>query len=222
MTGERCTTPLRPGILRPVLRSTLLKDLLRARLRSIDPASATRTADILIGEDPEVIFALASSIPAMTNSLVSALTQLALRLRGSYPPEILKSMAASIARDIDTEALRACGAAWKDLAAGLLTATPKTRAETVRELVLAAARFKAVIVDAFTGLVTEAHAAEKGIWSSFVSEVLKTIDGEKARSAALVLAEAVLDQKWGLCSWCMELIRSRAKKRLAAWKRVFA
>lgn len=204
----------RPDILRPLLRSPLLKDILRMGLKASDPKSGARTADTLLGEDPEVLFALASSIPAMVNTLAATLARLAFRLRNSYGPDILRSMFSAIARDIDTKALRECAAAWKDLAVSFIASSPSAGVPLARELLAAAARTKAFALDTLSMIVTEVHRTDPKAWSRFVSEVLASIDRKRAGEAAFILAEAVLDQRWGLASWCAGLLGSRIRKKI--------
>ncbi|HOJ13430.1 MAG TPA: hypothetical protein PLS81_08530 [Deltaproteobacteria bacterium] len=198
------------GALEALLSSTLFKDVLRTALNSADPARGAEAVNTMLGRDPEAAFALVSSIPAAVNTLVSALTELALRL-GNYPPALAGSMASAIARDVNKDVVRACAAAWKGLARGVLASRPDLAAHL---LVTVGVRVKAGALNALARFINDVHRHDPGVLSAFFAEVLRRVDGDQARKACLALANAFLDQRWGIPSFAAELLATRARRSI--------
>lgn len=201
------------GILRELIRSTLLKDILRTNLNAIHPESGSRTVKTLLGEDPEVFFGTASSLPVIINALMAALTELAVQLRDKYPPELLKSFLQSLYEDIDREAAAKCARAWADLASSLWQASPELKRFMMRVFLTEGPRIKAGAINAFSRFVNTITRDDPQALSTLVSEVLRNVDRQEAGRATLTLAGALLDQKWHLASWVISLIRARVRRR---------
>jgi hypothetical protein len=197
------------GALAALLSSTLFKDGLRTRLRSADPANGARSVNVMLGKDPEVALAILSSIPAAVNTIVSALTELGLRL-GNYPPPLIGSMAKAVAEDIDRDAIRTCAGTWKALAEGVF-ASPGLAAGIALTI---GARVKAGAINALAKFINDVSARDPHAWSVFLAEVLRRVDHEQARRASLAVANAFLDQRWGIPSFVAELFFSRIRSSI--------
>jgi hypothetical protein len=128
---QTTTSPQGHGdILKALLRSTLVKDLIRINMNAKNPDSGRNKVRTFMGEDPEVLFGITGTLPVVVNNLTGALTELAIQLN-KYPPELTKAFMASLADDIDRDAAKECGKAWVDLAGAMLQASPELDRKSV-------------------------------------------------------------------------------------------
>jgi hypothetical protein len=201
------------GLLKAVLRSTLLKDLIRVKMSAIHPDSGRYTVKTLLGEDPEVFFGITSGLPVIVNSVLGALTELAVQLKDKYSPELLKSFMSSLLDDINGDAARKCCKAWADLASVLLEISPELKEKTVRTLLTDGPMMKAGAINAFARFVNGITRDDPQAFRRFVSRVMENVDGEELGKAAAVMANALLDQKWHLASWTFNLVKGRMKNK---------
>ena len=213
MTRTGPSTQAQAGILKALVSSTLVKDLVRLKMGSLRPDSGRNAVQTLMGTDPEVLFGIVGSVPAMVNSMLSALTELAVVLKKNHPPELLKSFTASLAGDIDRVAARECTKAWVDLASTMLEASPELRANAVRAILNGGPKLKAGAINAFSRLVNGITRDDPEFLGRFVSEVIRGVDGLELGKASAAIANAFLDQKWGLASWTWSLVKGRVKRR---------
>jgi len=215
LTGS--TAQIRRSVLETILRSTLLKDLIRMKMSTIHPDSGRKAVKTILGEDPEVFFGIAGGLPVLVNSALGALTELAVQLKDKYPPHLLKSFLASLLADIDWEAATECSQAWADLVKTLLQASPELKDQVVLTLLYKGPGIKAGAINSFSGFVNGITRDDPQAISRFLSEVFAKVDGQELGKAAATMANALLDQKWRLASWVFELIKGRMKKRLTAY-----
>ena len=142
------TSQVNGGILKALLRSTLVKDLIRINMNARHPDSGRNTVKTLMGEDPEVVFGITGSLPVVVNNMTGALTELASQLN-RLPPELVKSFMASLADDIDRDAIKECGKAWANLASSMLQASPEIKALVVQTILAEGPRINANAINAF-------------------------------------------------------------------------
>jgi hypothetical protein len=206
-------TKVQGGILKALVRSTLLKDLIRINVSSMREDSGRSMVKTLIGEDPEFFFGISGGLPVFINSMTGALTELASQLKDKYPPELLKSFLASLTDDIDREAVRECGKAWADLASAMIKVSPELRTNLVRVLLSEGPAIKAGAINAFSRFVNGITRDDPQALSGFVAAVMEKVDQEELARAATTVTSALLDQKWRLASWTWKLVRGRVKKR---------
>jgi len=199
------------GILGVMLRSTLLKDILRTNINEMSPSTGSAMVRTMLREDPEVFFALVSSLPVVVNGMVAASTELAVQLKEKYPPEMLRSFLMGLVGEIDRDGLRKCGVAWANLASSLWEASADIRTEAGRALLR---KGPAVVSGCLNRITRGVNAVDPLTLRAFLARVLSGIDAEETRRATAPLAGAMLDQKWHLASWAWSFARSRLMKRL--------
>ncbi len=214
MTGAGSRAQARGDILKALLSSSLVKDLIRLKMSSLRPDSGRNAVQTLMGGDPEVLFGIIGSAPVFINGMMGALTELAILLRNNHPPELLKSFTASLARDIDREAARECAQAWAELASTMLESSPEFRAHAVKALLTEGPRLKAGAINAFARFVNGITRDDPGALGRFVSGVIRGVDREEMGKASAAIANAFLDQKWGLVPWTWSLVKGRVKRTL--------
>jgi len=199
-------------ILKALLRSTLVKDLIRINMNSRHPDSGRNTVKTLMGEDPEVVFGITGSLPVVVNNMTGALTELASQLN-RLPPELVKSFMASLADDIDRDAARECGKAWANLASSMLQASPELKALVVQTILAEGPRINANAINAFSRFVNGITREDPEALGRFVSRVTENVDGKELSKAAAAVTNAFLDQELHLGSWLWKLVRGRMKKK---------
>jgi hypothetical protein len=204
----------RSGILRELIRSPLIKDILRVNLNEMNPKTGSQMVKTILGQDPEVFFGLISNLPVFINTLISAFTELAIQLKDKYPPEMLKSFLASLYEDIDKEAARQCGKAWMDLLSSLWGASPEMRQAATEFILSSGPKIKARVINGLARFVNSVTHNNPQTFSTFIASVLRNIDGPEVSKATLTLTGAFLDQKWHLTSWAWQLVKDRVRKRL--------
>lgn len=203
----------RNGLLKGIIRSTLIKDILRTNLNGMDSKAGKTAVRTLMGEDPEVFFALISSLSVLVNSLIGASTELALRLRDNFPPDLLKSFLASLYEDIDKDAARECCRAWADLASSFWESSPELRQAAGTFILNSGPDIKAGAVNSLARFINSSAEKDPEVFSTFISRVLAAIDTRETGRATRTLAGALLDQRWHLASWAWKLLRSRIRRR---------
>ena len=206
------TSQVHGDILKALLRSTLVKDLIRINMNSRHPDSGRNTVKTLMGEDPEVIFGITGSLPVVVNNMTGALTELATQLN-KLPPELVKSFMASLADDIDRDAAKECAKAWTDLASAMLKASPELKTLLVRMILTEGPGVNARAINSFSRFVNGITRDDPEAFSRFVSTVTENIDGKELSKAAATVTNAFLDQKWHLASWFWKLLWGRMKKK---------
>lgn len=210
---QAATTPQVHGdVLKALLRSTLVKDLIRINMNAKNPDSGRNAVRTLMGEDPEVLFGITGALPVVINNLTGALTELAIQLN-KYPQELTKAFMTSLADDIDRDAAKECGKAWVDLAGAMLQASPELKALVVRTILAEGPRINANAINAFSRFVNGITRDNPEAFSRFVTIVTENVDGKELSKAAATLTNAFLDQKWHLASWFGKLVWHRVKKR---------
>ena len=213
MMHMESSTRDRSGILRELIRSPLVKDILRVNLNEMNPKTGSQMVKTLLGQDPEVFFGLISSLPVLINTLISASTELAIQLKVKYPPEMLKAFLTSLYDDIDKDALRQCGKAWTELATSLWKASPELRQAATGFLLSSGPEIKAGAINGLARFVNTVTQNNPQAFSTFIARTLSNIDAREVGKATHTLAGAFLDQKCHLTLWVWNLVRNRVKKR---------
>ena len=212
MTQTAVSPKVHGDILKALLRSTLVKDLIRINMNAKNSDSGRNTVRTFMGEDPEVLFGITGTLPVVVNNITGALTELAIQLN-KYPPELMKSFMASLADDIDRDAAKECAKAWTDLASAMLQASPELKTLLVRMILTEGPGINARAINAFSRFVNGITRDEPEAFSRFVSTVTENIDGKELSKAAATVTNAFLDRKWHLASWFWKLLWGRVKRK---------
>lgn len=192
-------------------RASVFKDILRANLNAATPDSGRNALKAFLADDPEVVLAIVSSLPVAVNSFLGAATELAVQLRNQYPPEMTASFVESLTADIDREALRQCGAAWGALISSAWHASPNMRNQVEGAILKQGPGLAAGFINRCT---REVNRMDPRKLQDFLTETAGTLDKAEAKRAVRTLADAFLDQDWGLLSGAWAIVKGRIKKRL--------
>ncbi len=201
------------GILQELLRTPVVKDILRSGLTSVRHADGRSAVRTVMGQDPEVFLGLAAAVPSAVNLLIRSMAELGRQMNTRYSPEILTAFMESLAGEIDADSLEECKTVWKDLLASLWAASPDSRRALLDAIL---SRGPGIGAQGINGLSRSINALERdrpGSISAFLSQTLAQIDRDEWSRASQRLAGALLDQKWGVISWSWLLLKGRVRKR---------
>jgi hypothetical protein len=208
------TTRARNGILKELLRTPVLKDIIRLNLNEMSPSTGSHGVKTFMGEDPEVFLSLVSSIPGLINVLTRAALELGFQLKDKFPAETLLSYLETLYEDIDRVGMRECGKTWASLIISLWKASGDLREKVKTSILLSGPEVVAEALNTLARSINIFHRDNPGSMSTFISEVLRNIDQKEVSLATQTLAGAFLDQKWHLVSWVWQLTWRRIRNRL--------
>ncbi len=205
--------PAKGGVLKEVLSTPFVKDIIRSSLQSRKPDKTHPLVVALIWQDPEVILSILGSIPAIVNSCVGALGETGKQLNEKFSPELLRDYLGSIINDIDTEEFKVLADAYATMMKNLWEVSPELRETIGKTIMQEAPPLIGEGINAATKFINDVSKNDPRLVSKFVSDVVKNIDGEEFRDATHTIVNAVLDQKLHLFSWTWQLLRKRMKQK---------
>jgi len=205
--------PAESGVMKEVLRTPFVKDLIRMNLQNIKPDKTHPVVNALIWQDPEIILSVLGSIPPVFNSCTGALAEVGKQINEKFSPELLRDYIGSILKDIDTEELKALAEAYVALGKNLWDASPEFRDMVGKTFRNDAPPLIGKGISSACRFVNEVSREDPHVVSKFVSGVVANIDGEEFKNATHTIVNAFLDQKLHLFSWTWQLLRKRMKKR---------
>lgn len=206
-------TPAEGGVLKEVLRTPFVKDLIRSSLQSRKPDKSHPLVIALIWQDPEVILSILGSLPAVVNSCVGALGETGKQLNEKFSPELLKGYLGSILNDIDTDEFKVLAEAYSTMIKNLWEVSPELREALGKAITQDAPPLIGKGISSAARFVNEVSKNDPRLISKFVSDVVANIDKDELKDATHTIVNAVLDQKLSLVSWTWQLIRKRMKRK---------
>lgn len=205
--------PAEGGVMKEVLSTPFVKDLIRSNLQNIKPDKSHPLVMALIWQDPEIILSILGSIPPVVNSCVGALAEMGNQVNEKLSPELIRDYFASILDDIDTNEFKALAEAYTVLLKNLWEVSPEFREALAKAITGDAPPLIGKGINSATRFINEVHKSDPRVVSKFVSDVVANVDGDAFRDATHTIVNAVLDQKLHLISWTWQLIRKRMKRR---------
>lgn len=205
--------PAKGGVLKEVLRTPFVKDIIRSSLQSRKPDKSHPLIIALIWQDPEVILSILGSIPPIVNSCVGALGEAGKQLNEKFSPELLKGYLGSILSDIDTDEFKVLAEAYATMMKNLWEASPELREAVGKAITQDAPPLIGKGITSAARFVNEVNKNDPRLISQLVSDVVANIDSDELKDATHTIVNAVLDQKLSLISWTWQLLRKRMKRR---------
>jgi hypothetical protein len=205
--------PAKGGVLKEVLSTPFVKDIIRGSLQSRKPDKSHPLVIALIWQDPEVILSILGSIPPVVNSCVGALAEVGNQLNEKFSPELLREYLGSIINDIDTDEFKALVEAYATMIKNLWEASPELREAVGKTITQEAPPLIGQGINSATSFINKVSKSDPRLVNKFVSDVVANIDGDEFRDATHTIVNAVLDQKLHLFSWAWQLLRKRIKRR---------
>jgi hypothetical protein len=211
--GNKAAMPAAGGVMKEVLSTPFIKDIIRSNLNSIKPDKSHPLVMALIWQDPEIILSLLGSIPPVVNSCVGALAEVGNQVNEKLSPELIRDYFASILKDIDTNEFKALAEAYTSMMKNLWEVSPEFREALAKAITDDAPLLIGKGINWATSFINEVNKSDPRVVSKFVSDVVANIDGDEFKDATHTIVNAVLDQKLHLISWIWQLIRKRMKRR---------
>jgi len=205
--------PAEGGVMKEVLSTPFIKDLIRSNLQNIKTDKSHPLVMALIWQDPEIILSILGSIPPVVNSCVGALAEVGNQVNEKLSPELIRDYFASILNDIDTNEFKALAEAYTALLKNLWEASPEFREALAKAITGDAPPLIGKGINSATRFINDVNKSDPRVVSKFVSDVVANVDGDAFRDATHTIVNAVLDQKLHLISWTWQLIRKRMKRR---------
>jgi hypothetical protein len=205
--------PAEGGVMKEVLSTPFVKDLIRSNLQNIKPDKTHPVVNALIWQDPEVILSVLGSIPPVVNSCTGALAEAGKQINEKFSSILLRDYIGSILKDIDTEELKGLAEAYAALVKNLWEVSPELREAVGKAITEDAPPLIGKGISSACRFVNEASKEDPRVVSKLVSDVVANIDGDEFRDATHTIVNAVLDQKLHLISWTWQLIRKRMKRK---------
>lgn len=205
--------PAEGGVMKEVLSTPFVKDLIRINLQNIKPDKTHPVVNALIWQDPDVILSVLGSIPAVVNSCTGALAEAGKQINEKFSSEMLRDYVGSILKDIDTEELKVLAEAYVALGKNLWEVSPEFREIVGKAIKEDAPPLIGKGLSSACRFVNEVSKEDPQVVSKFVSDVVANIDGNEFRDATHTMVNAFLDQRLHLISWAWQLLRKRMKRR---------
>ena len=136
MDGKNAAPGLSERILKEIIATPALKELILLQMKDIAPETAPGLIRTLLWGDPGISMSLFGALPDMVNWLLELLLELGRQLNG-LPEPLLKDILAQVGGGIETDKLKEFPGVYGQLARRLLIGEGKTPEET-RAAVIAA------------------------------------------------------------------------------------
>ena len=205
--------PAEGGVMKEVLSTPFVKDIIRSNLNSIKPDKSHPLVKALIWQDPEIILSILGTIPPLINSCIGALAETGKQVSEKLSPELIRNYFASILKDIDIKEFKALAESYTNLIKNLWEVSPELREALAKAITCDAPPLIGKGINSATHFINEVNKSDPRVVSKFVSDVVANIDGDEFKDATHTIVNAVLDQKLHLISWTWQLIRKRMKRR---------
>ncbi len=211
--------PRQGGVIRELMRTPVCKDILRENLKAVRSMDGRTLVGALMEEDPEVFLGLIATVPSLANAFLGSLAELGERIGSQFPPGILAAFMESLAGEVDADAARRCGAAWRNVVISLWEASPEIRTELVNTILTAGPKIAGDGINALARGMNSLERERPGTISSFMTGVFSNLDRPEVSKGMKTLAGAMLDQKWHMLSWLSGFVLERMKKRFGRKER---
>lgn len=211
--GNSAAMPAEGGVMKEVLSTPFVKDIIRINLQNIKPDKTHPLVNTLIWQDPEVFLSILGSIPHIVNSGAGALAEAGKQIGEKFSPVLLRDYIGSIVNDIDTGELKVLAEAYAALGKNLWDVSPEFREAAGKAITEDAPLLIGKGISSACRFVNEASKEDPQAVSKFVSDVAANIDGDEFRDATHTIVNAFLDKKLHLISWMWQLLCKRIKRR---------
>jgi hypothetical protein len=205
--------PAAGGVMKEVLSTPFVKDLIRSNLQNIKPDKTHPLVKTLMWQDPEVFLSILGAIPPVVNSCTGALAEAGKQINEKFSPDLLRDYVGSILKDINTEELKTLAEAYATMIKNLWEVSPEFREAVGNAITEDAPPLIGKGISSACRVVNEISKSDPRVVSKFVSDVVANIDGDEFRNATHTIVNAFLDQKLHLISWTWQLLRKRMKRR---------
>jgi len=215
---EKSTTPepahgLTENLLREVLRTPPLKEIILLRMKGIDPDNASELVRTMLWEDPSVSLSLFGSLADMVNWLLELLLELGRQL-GDLPEPLLGEILGIIGEDIDRERLKEIPGVYARLIQRLILGGEEAseQAQAPDEL---NAESLGRVLNRLLALGNAARRSRRVTVKEQFQAVLSQLDRQEVFTAVGGLLKSAVAMGWAFITWSVRslLVNRRLSDR---------
>jgi hypothetical protein len=204
--------PNRDGVLREILRTPFVKDIIRSGLKNKTHEKNPSVVMTLIWEDPEIILSILGTLPVLINSCAMTANEVGKQVNEKFSPQLLSDYLGSILGDVNKDHFKACADTYATLIRNLWEASPELRSTVTDILTDVAPKVLGQGINAAARFVNTAQKEDPRAVRQFVSKVVENIDGKEFKAATHTITGALLDQKLPMVSWSWQFMKKRFRK----------
>jgi len=202
---EKSKTPepahgLSENLLREVLRTPPLKELILLQMKGIDPDNAPGLVQAMLWEDPDISMSLFGSLPDMVNWLLEFLLELGKQLN-DLPEPFLGEILKVLGDDINRDRLKEIPVIYARLTQHLVLgeeAPDKLDAESLGQ-----------VINRLLALSNEARRSRKVTVGEQFRAVLSQLDSREVFTAAGDLLRSAVSMGWAFITWSIRSLTAK-------------
>lgn len=202
---EKNTTPesahgLSENLLREVLRTPPLKELILLQMKGIDPDNAPGLVKAMLWEDPDISMSLFGSLPDMVNWLLEFLLELGRQLN-DLPEPFLGQVLEVLGDDLNRDRLKEIPVIYARLIQHLILgdeAPDKLDAESLGQ-----------VLNRLLVLSNEARRSRKVTVREQFRAVLSQLDSREVFTATGDLLRSALSMGWAFITWSIRSLKGK-------------
>jgi len=212
---ESAADAVKSSIIKEILATPFVKDLIRANLKSASCKSDPSLVHTLLWEDPEISLSILSTLPHLVNSCTGALSEAGREIDEKFSPQLLKSYLTAMSNDLNTDNITACAEVWGTIISNLWKVSPEFRKKVADYLSQNLPRVLGTSITTAARFINSIDRQQPGAVSRFVSNTLDNMDGKELEGATRILFNALLDHKSRFLSWkwLWSFFRDRRRNR---------
>jgi len=200
-----------------ILRTPVIKEMLRDYLNSIDPEKGRSRVKVLLWEDPEIVMAFLAALPSMINWTAAALGEMGAQF-SNFTPQLLYGFLKQVSKDIDKDRINYALGAYGSMIKDLYEKNPEFAAGIQNTLKGPVAAAVGKGIDSSVRFINRAQEDNPNFLAEIVSGITSNIDNKEFKKASLSITNAVLD-KVSFIKIIFRLAISRIKHKFRRKKR---
>ncbi|HOB87465.1 MAG TPA: hypothetical protein PKO38_07235 [Bacillota bacterium] len=181
-TGEAA---LMPRLLKELIRTPLIKELVRINLAPSPPGSTRELVKTFFWEDFEFSFGLVSSLPSFLNGLAEFLDELGLQLQ-KIPPHMLKAFILELGKNIEKDTFKNIPQSYAPLVRQVVLEDEETLRQLRSSLAGAGNNLLEVLTDKIEGAARgemEPYEPKPGLEAEAVGNLINAVSDLLVRTA---------------------------------------
>ena len=198
---------LSENLLREVLRTPPLKELILLQMKGIDPDNASGLVKAMMWEDPDVSMSLFGSLPDMVNWLLEFLLELGRQL-GDLPEPFLGEILKVLGEDVNRERLKEIPVIYARLILRLILGGEDSGGQALAPDQLDAESLGRILNRLLT-LSNAARRSRKVTARDQFRAVLSQLDRHEVFTAAGDMLKGALSMGWAFVTWGIRSLRGK-------------
>jgi len=189
------------GVLKEILKTPVLKDILRDYLNNIDPQNGRSMVKTFLWQDTEVMLAVMGALPSMVNWFAGFLGEMGKQINSAFTPLLLKAFVESMGSDVDKDSFKKALDAYVTLIRGILREYPRLEDTMLKAI--------GEGINVGTRRINRVYKQDPARIENIISGVLSHVDNREFSEAITNLTNTILDQRPPVVSWGARLMGAR-------------